>query len=400
MLIDILTGDGLLTLPWWGYIIVTLVTTHLTIACVTLFLHRSQAHRAVDFHPAVAHLMRFWLWLASGMKTREWVAIHRKHHATVETDADPHSPKTHGILKVLFGGTELYRGEAANKATLETYGKGTPWDWLEKNLYTPHHSVGVKLLLVIDFALFGLWGISVWAVQMMWIPFFAAGVINGGGHFFGYRNYQTPDHSTNLGNVGLLIGGEELHNNHHAFPGSAKLSARPWEFDVGWFYIRLLRSLSLARVKRVMPPRRLTRRVARLDLETVQALLHGRLHVMTDYVNTVMQPVFKQELKRARGSSQRLLKGVKASFLHHENHVGSRDLGRLEIALSKSSALKTVYESRHRLHSLWHDLRGDHEQLRAALLEWCRQAEQSGLHALEEFARRIRGRTEIEQAPA
>ncbi len=400
MLIDLLTGSGLLHPPWWGYIVFTLVTTHITIACVTLFLHRSQAHLAVEFHPVVEHPMRFWLWITTGMVTREWVSIHRKHHAKVETDKDPHSPKTHGILKVLFSGTELYRKEAANQDTIETYGRGTPEDWIEKNLYLRHSTKGILMLLGVYFMLFGFWGISMWAVQMMWIPFFAAGVINGAGHFFGYRNYQTDDNSTNLGNIGLLIGGEELHNNHHAFPGSAKMSAKAWEFDVGWLYISLLKYLKLARVKRVMPSHKVTRRVARLDLETVQTLLHGRLHVMADYVNTVMYPVFKQELKYSKGSYQRLLKGVKKPFLHHESDIARRERAHLKRALQNSEALQTVYEFRHRLQSLWHDLRGDHEKLRIALLEWCRQAEESGLRSLEEFAHRIRGYPQIEQTPA
>lgn len=398
MLTEILAGNGLLTLPWWGYVVVALAMTHVTIACVTLFLHRSQAHLSVEFHPAVTHLMRFWLWLTTGMVTREWVAIHRKHHAVVETDDDPHSPQTRGILKVLFSGAELYREEAGNRATLETYGAGTPRDWLERNLYSKHSSKGLFLLFAVDYLLFGFWGISIWAVQAMWIPFFAAGVINGAGHFLGYRNYDTADASTNLGNIGLLIGGEELHNNHHAFPGSAKLSARLWEFDVGWLYIKLLHGLGLARVKRVMPPRKLVQRVARLDLETVQTLLHARVHVMAEYVNEVMRPVFKQELKRAKGSYQRLLKGVRKPFLHHEQNVARRDHDHLKRAMKDNETLRTVYEFRHRLQSLWHDLRGDHEKLRVELLEWCRQAEQSGLYVLEEFARKIKGDTRTEPA--
>ena len=401
MLTDVLTGNGLLTLPWWGYALVALAATHVTIACVTLFLHRSQAHMAVEFRPAVAHPMRFWLWLTTGMITREWVAIHRKHHATVETENDPHSPKTHGILKVLFKGAELYREEAANKRTLEVYGRGTPDDWLENRLYSRYPNRGVTTLLATNFVLFGFWGISIWAVQMMWIPFFAAGIINGGGHFFGYRNYQTDDQSTNLSNIGLLIGGEELHNNHHAFPSSAKLSAQPWEFDIGWLYINLLKHVGLARVKRVMPPRKVARRVARLDAETIQSLLQGRLHVMADYVNTVMQPVFKQELRRAtKGSYQRLLRGVRKTFMRHEKNLNLRERKRLKWAMKNNNALATVYEFRHRLQSLWHDLRGDHEKLRAGLLEWCHQAERSGLHSLQKFARRIKGRTaELGQTP-
>ena len=400
MLFNVLTGSGLLDLPWWGYVSATLVATHLTITCVTLFLHRSQAHLSVEFSPLVSHLMRFWLWLTTGMVTREWVSIHRKHHAAVETETDPHSPRIHGILKVLLKGTELYRKETSNNNTLETYGRGTPQDWIEKNLYNRYSGTGVIVLFVLNFVLLGFWGISVWAVQMMWIPLFAAGVINGGGHFFGYRNYQTPDDSTNISNIGLLIGGEELHNNHHAFPGSAKLSAQAWEFDIGWLYINLLRSMRLARVKRIMPPRKVVQHVTHLDLETVQTLLNGRLHVMTDYVNTVMQPVFKEELKRAQGSYQHLLKGVKKSFLHHESNIANRELDNLRRALKNNNTLQTAYEFRHRLQSLWYDLRGDHEKLRAALIEWCHQAEQSGLQVLEEFARKIKGHTEIDLTPA
>ena len=397
MLTDILTGTGLLGLPWWGYVLITLIATHLTIASVTLFLHRCQTHLSVKFHPVIAHSMRFWLWFTTSMNTRAWVAIHRKHHTMVETEDDPHSPRIHGILTVLLKGAELYHKEATNQHTLETYGRGTPEDWIEKNLYTKYQTHGIVLLLVMNYILFGFWGISIWAVQMIWIPLFAAGIINGGGHYFGYRNYQTDDDSTNLINIGLLIGGEELHNNHHAFPGSAKMSAQPWEFDVGWMYIKLLQGLGLAQVKKVMPARKVAQRVLKLDTETVQMLLHGRLHVMADYVNMVMRPMFKKEVKHAKKLSyQRLLKGIKKPFFHHEiNALSTNENRRLKLVLSNSNSLKTVYEFRQRLQSLWYDLRSDHEKLRAALLEWCHQAETSGLYMLEEFARKIKGDTRI-----
>ncbi len=403
MLSDIVTGSGLLNLSWWGYIVVALVTTHITIACVTLFLHRSQAHRSVEFHPAITHFMRFWLWVTTGMITREWVAVHRKHHATTDTEEDPHSPVTHGILKVLLQGTELYQEASTNETTRKIYGRGTPNDWVEKNIYTHHPLMGILLLLGADYLLFGFWGISIWAVQMMWIPFFAAGVINGGGHFFGYRNYETPDQSTNVGNIGLLIGGEELHNNHHAFPTSAKMSVKSWEFDIGWLYIKALEFLKLAQVKQVTPPQKASSNIPQLDVSTVQALVHGRLHVMTEYVRTVMLPVFRHELNKTRSLAyQRLLKRIKKPFLHHEKIIvtHAHEHRDLKDVLENSIALKTVYEARHHLQFLWQDLRHDHEKFRKELLRWCAQAEESGLNLLADFARRVKARTETTQAPA
>ncbi len=242
--------SGMVQPPWWGYAAFVLVTTHITIAAVTIYLHRHSAHRALEFHPAVSHFFRFWLWLTTGMRTKEWTAVHRKHHARVETPEDPHSPQIVGIWKVLFAGTELYKKEAANADTLHRFGEGTPDDWLERRLYTPHTMLGLGIMLVIDVVLFGAIGVTVWAVQMVWIPFFAAGVINGVGHYWGYRNFDTPDASRNIVPWGILIGGEELHNNHHAYPTSARLSKEWWEFDIGWLYIRILTVLGFARVKR------------------------------------------------------------------------------------------------------------------------------------------------------
>jgi Fatty-acid desaturase len=240
---------GLWPLPWWGYLLCTLVLTHVTIAAVTLYLHRHQAHHAIELHPLPAHFFRFWLWLTTGMVTREWVAVHRKHHARVETMDDPHSPQIHGIRKVLLEGVELYRQEAARQDTLQAFGHSTPDDWVERYLYGRHPGTGIALMLFINLLLFGFAGIAIWAVQMAWIPFFAAGVINGVGHYGGYRNFETSDASTNIVPLGILIGGEELHNNHHAFTASAKFSSRWWEFDLGWAYIRCLQCLRLAWVK-------------------------------------------------------------------------------------------------------------------------------------------------------
>ncbi|HTE15661.1 MAG TPA: fatty acid desaturase, partial [Burkholderiales bacterium] len=234
---------GLLDLPWWGYVLATLGLTHITIAAVTIYLHRYSAHRALDLHPVVSHFFRFWLWCTTGMTTKAWTAIHRKHHAKCETVEDPHSPQIFGIKKLLMEGAELYRVEGANRETLENYGHGTPDDWLERHVYGKHDRIGIGSMLVLDVIVFGPIGITIWAVQMMWIPFLAAGVINGIGHYMGYRNFQSEDASTNVVPWGILIGGEELHNNHHAYATSAKLSNRWYEFDIGWLYIRILETL-------------------------------------------------------------------------------------------------------------------------------------------------------------
>jgi stearoyl-CoA desaturase (delta-9 desaturase) len=232
-------------------VIATLIMTHITIVCVTLYLHRSQAHRSVEFHPAVSHFMRLWLWMSTGMITKQWVAIHRSHHRHSDQSGDPHSPHVWGIWRVLFGGAWLYNDAAKDKKLIEQYGAGTPNDWIERNIYSPYPWHGVLLMLAIDIALFGLWGFVVWGIQMIWIPFWAAGVINGLGHWIGYRNGETRDKSRNLLPWGIWIGGEELHNGHHLNPAGAKLSHRWWEFDIGWMYIRLLSWFRLARVKTV-----------------------------------------------------------------------------------------------------------------------------------------------------
>ena len=247
--------SGWFDLPWWGYVAVALALTHVTIAAVTIYLHRCQAHRAVELHPIVAHFFRFWLWLTTGQVTKEWAAIHRKHHAKVETAEDPHSPQVHGINKVLWAGVYLYVKESYKKETLERYGHGTPDDWLERNVYTPQHFAGIMLMLGFNLLAFGLVpGVLIWLTQMAWIPFWAAGVINGVGHFFGYRNWDdVPDASTNIVPWGILIGGEELHNNHHAFAASAKFSTKWYEFDIGWMYLCVMESLGLATVKRLAP---------------------------------------------------------------------------------------------------------------------------------------------------
>jgi stearoyl-CoA desaturase (Delta-9 desaturase) len=379
--------NGLLTLPLWGYIVLTLVLSHITIVCVTVFLHRHQAHHGLDLHPILSHLFRFWLWLTTGMLTREWVAIHRKHHAKCETTEDPHSPQTRGIHEVLWRGAELYRAEASHVDTLERYGKGTPCDWLERHIYTPYPSYGVTLLAIIQLLLFGPAGLAIWAVQMIWIPFWAAGVINGVGHYWGYRNFEIPNAATNIVPWGLLIGGEELHNNHHAFASSAKFSIRWWEFDLGWFYIRLFSLLRLARVHKVAPTPQLIPARPQLDMESVKSLTVNRLQLFSDYSRKVLRPVFRAEIRStAQRSWRRLYR--KTRRLARRDHTSLSDLEkqRLVEILQRSAALKTVYQFKLRLLSIWEQQSVSHEVRLASLRDWCAQAEASGIKALAEFS--------------
>ena len=369
----------------------TLLMTHVTIAAVTIFLHRAQAHRALDLHPVISHFFRFWLWLTTGMITKQWVAIHRKHHAKCETSEDPHSPQILGIRKVLWEGAELYRSEAANSETLKRYGHGTPDDWLEDHLYTRYDRLGVTLMLFIDLALFGIAGLTVWAIQLLWIPFWAAGIVNGLGHYWGYRNYEPRDASTNLLPIGLIIGGEELHNNHHAFPSSAKLSNHRWEFDIGWLYIRILTILRLAHVKKIAPVPQQLRDKKAIDLDTLRAVVLGRLYVMADFGRNVVAPVLREELRKADDSRRRVLKRTKVLLLREEARLDDRDRARLRSALDMSQALCTVYEFRMSLQSLWNRTTVSHEKLLASLQDWCAQAEASGIQVLQEFAQSLRG---------
>jgi stearoyl-CoA desaturase (delta-9 desaturase) len=333
---------GLLVLPWWGYLIVALVLTHITIVSVTIFLHRCQAHRALTLDPIASHFFRFWLWLTTGMITKQWVAVHRKHHAKTETAEDPHSPHIKGIHKVLWEGAELYKAEAKHPATLEYYGRGTPDDWLERKLYTRHDTLGIALLAVIDFLLFGIYGITLWAVQMMWIPFFAAGVINGLGHFWGYRNFEGPDNSTNIINFGIFIGGEEMHNNHHAFPTSAKFSNKWWEFDIGWIYIRILTTLGLAKVKKVAPKPMILKHKDGIDVDTARAVIVGRLHIMAQYSKRVTLPVFRDQLRRADIPYRYALKKIRRALVREESRVDEHLMDKLHETLRHNEVLSTV----------------------------------------------------------
>lgn len=383
--------DGLLDAPWWGLIAITLGLTHVTIASVTIFLHRHQAHRALELHPAVSHFFRLWLWLTTGMTTKAWVAIHRKHHAKCETPEDPHSPRVFGINKVLWEGAELYRIEAANPETLEKYGYGTPDDWIERKLYAPHPGLGVALMFLADIALFGLFGITVWAVQMLWIPFWAAGVVNGLGHYWGYRNFETRDAATNLIPIGLLIGGEELHNNHHAYPSSARLSSRWWELDIGWAYIRLMEFLRLAKVRRVAPKIRILPNKNPIDLATAQAVVRNRVHVLALYGRNVVMPVLNHEWKSAHPADRRLLRSVKKLLVREDIQLDEATTHTLNQALNLSQKLDTVYRFKEELKQLWSNSSISYEARIQSLRDWCKRAEETRIQALHDFALALRG---------
>ena len=383
--------DGLVALPWWGYVVLTLVLTHFTIASVTVFLHRCQAHCALELHPLVAHLFRFWLWLTTGMVTKEWVAIHRKHHAKTETADDPHSPHVVGIGTVFWQGSELYREEARNPETLEHYGHGTPDDWIERNLYTRLSMLGVVVLLSLNLVLFGLLGVVIWAIQMAWIPVTAAGVVNGFGHYWGYRNFETPDGSTNIMNFGILIGGEELHNNHHAYPSSAKFSSKRWEIDTGWLYIRMLAFLKLAKVRRRAPQPMRVAIKDKIDLETAKAIISSKLHVMADYAQHVTLPTLRSELSGNKARGKKLMRQMRTALVREKSRLKPLHRRHLQVLLQDSEALHTVYEFQDRLQQLWSETYASHERLIQAITQWCKEAEATGIRVLHTFAQGLRG---------
>ena len=385
--------EGLISLPWWGYVVVALVLTHITIASVTIFLHRHQAHRALDLHPVVSHFFRLWLWLTTGMVTKEWAAIHRKHHARCETAEDPHSPQVLGIRKVLREGSELYRAEAKNPETLAKYGHGTPSDWIERNLYTPHSAKGIGLMLVLNVLLFGPIGITIWAIQMLWIPITAAGIINGIGHYWGYRNYECADASTNIVPWGILIGGEELHNNHHTFASSAKLSSKWWEFDIGWFYIRSLEIVGLAHVKKIPPELTYDKAKDHIDLDTVRAVIASRFLLMAQFAREVLKQVHREELRQADRSDKNhitLLRRARRLMVREPRLLDEAARTRLKNALDQNQKLQTVYTMKQKLADIWQRSATTQEHLIHALQEWCHEAEASGIERLHLFAQKLR----------
>ncbi|EEA02117.1 fatty acid desaturase [Burkholderia sp. H160] len=391
-LLDFLT-HGLLHFSWWQLVVYTLIVTHITIIGVTVYLHRCQAHRALDLHPIASHFFRFWLWMTTGMLTGQWAAIHRKHHAKCETEEDPHSPQTRGIWKVLLEGAELYRTEAKNEETMRKFSHGTPNDWIERNVYTKYPILGVSLMMVINVALFGVVGLTIWAVQMVWIPFWAAGVVNGLAHFWGYRNFNSSDASTNIFPWGIIIGGEELHNNHHTYATSAKLSNKWYEFDIGWMYIRIMQAFRLAKVKKVAPTPRLTTGKLVLDQDTLQAVLANRYEVMARYAKAIKR-AYRQELAHMKEVGARekyqLMRGARSWF--HKEEAGLNEPQKLQLPqiFANSQKLKTYIDMRNELAAMWERSNASREQLLAQLQDWCHRAEQSGFKALQDFAMRLR----------
>lgn len=390
-ILDFLAG-GLLHFSWVGMLVYVLVATQLTILSVTLYLHRSQAHRGVDFHPVLAHCFRFWTWLTTSMITREWVAIHRKHHAKCETEEDPHSPMQKGIKTVFWRGVELYRDARAQRDDMDKYGKGCPDDWIERHLYTPYATMGPTLLLFVSFALFGVLGVAVWAIQMFWIPFWAAGVVNGLGHWWGYRNFETDDTATNLSPWGVWVGGEELHNNHHAFPSSAKFALRRWEVDIGWGAIKLFEALGLAKVLRVAPTLDVRPNINVPDSDTLKALLAIRFQAMTDYQRDVLKPALQDEAQAAGAKLRSLLprklrKGLADDGrwlkpdAREQLHAWVKQRPRIKVLVEHRAKLAAVLEARSQTASdtLHH------------LQAWCHEAEASGIRALQDFSARLKG---------
>ena len=384
-------ANGFTRASAWQVVVYTLVVTHITIAAVTIFLHRCQAHRALELHAIPSHFFRFWLWMTTGMVTKEFAAVHRKHHAKCETVDDPHSPVTRGIKKVLLEGTELYRTEAKNKETIAKYGSGTPDDWLEREFYTGRSALGVVLMMIINISLFGVIGITVWAIQMVWIPVTATAIINGIGHYWGYRNYDCADAATNVFPWGILIGGEELHNNHHTFGTSAKLSSKWYEFDIGWMYIRIMEICGLAKVKKIAPQPKFDREKLVADFDTLQAVISNRYDVMAKYAHSLKQ-TWHDEVDVLRGAA------LESSFLKSSKKLLQREPAKLEATqmqqlkelFAHSKALQTMHEMRIELSAIWERSHASSEQLLQQLQDWCARAEASGIKALSDFSLRLR----------
>ena len=383
---------GLLQPGWGSLLIYLLVATQITIFAVTLYLHRSQAHRGVDFHPVVAHFFRFWTWLTTSMITKEWVAIHRKHHAKCETEDDPHSPMIKGIGNVFWRGVELYREARGDRASIEQYGKGAPNDWIERNVYTRHPLAGPTLLLFVSFALFGAMGVAVWAIQMAWIPFWAAGVVNGLGHWWGYRNFETTDTATNLTPWGVWIGGEELHNNHHAFPSSAKFALRRWEFDIGWAAIRSLETIGLAKVLRVAPSLDIRPNIQMPDTDTLKALLTHRFQAMTDYQRKVLMPALREESRIAGARLRAMLpRKLEKGLVDDGRWLKPDAREQLQQWIDQRPRIRTLVEYRARLAAVLESRSQSANDTLQQLQAWCREAEASGIEALQEFSLRMKG---------
>ena len=377
---------GILGLGFWGYVIAGAIGVHITLIAITIYHHREQAHRSVDLHPALRHFFRFWLWMNTGVITKQWVAVHRKHHAMCERDGDPHSPQLVGLKTVLLQGAELYRQEAGNPETVEKYGRGTPDDWVERRLYSRWPNVGVGLLFFVVVFLFGLPGIALYGFQLITMPLLAAGIINGLSHARGYRNFETEDASTNLWPLAVFVAGEELHNNHHAFPSSARFSQHPWEIDLGWLHLRLFAALGLARIRRVAPKPELVEEPSSPDIEALRSILINRMHVLRHYRKSVTFPVLRGEIRQYKGKARAPIRRAKRWLTRHPSLLDSQSQERLAELMEKYPSLKTVMEYRNELKALWETTDLSNESLLAELMRWCSRAEASGIKALEEFS--------------
>jgi stearoyl-CoA desaturase (delta-9 desaturase) len=385
---------GLLDASVWQIVVYGLVMTHITIAAVTIFLHRAQAHRALDLGPIPSHFFRLWLWMTTGMVTREWVAIHRKHHAKCETEEDPHSPQTRGLGKVMKEGAELYRAEAKNAETIAKFSHGVPNDWIERNLYSRYSWQGVGLMLIINLTLFGAIGATLWAIQMAWIPFWAAGVVNGVGHFWGYRNFEAQDASTNISPWGIIIGGEELHNNHHTYPTSAKFSVKPFEFDIGWGYIRAFEMLGWAKVRKTAPKLR-QGEIKPADKDTLEAIIANRYEVMAHYARDLRQACGAELSRLKAQGEQHSAKWAQFKlakrWLHRDaDRIPAELQAQINGARAASPVLDKLVTMREELRQLWTRTNVSAEQLVSDLQAWCHKAEESGIAELREFSMRLR----------
>ena len=383
-------GHGLFNLAWWQVLVIALVMTHITIASVTIYLHRHSAHRALDLHPIPAHFFRFWLWMTTGQVTKEWTAIHRKHHAKCEREGDPHSPVVYGIQTVFWKGAELYRAEAKNQETLDRFGHNTPTDWIERHVYTGRSALGVSLMLIIDVALFGFLGLTVWAVQMAWIPITAAGIINGIGHWWGYRNFEAQDASTNISPWGIIIGGEELHNNHHTYPTSAKLSVKPYEFDIGWLYIRVLESLGLATVKKTPPKLHFSAAQPVADENTLEALIANRYEVMAGFARQLKVALKHEVASLPKLPTDSVLMAARRWMHRDELQVPEKFRAQLALARAALPDVDTMVRMREELRQMWLNTHASRAQLALELQAWCKRAEESGVAALRDFSLQLR----------
>lgn len=390
LMVDFLI-HGLSGLVWWQVLLVALAFTHVTIVSVTLYLHRCQAHRALELHPAVSHFFRLWLWMSTGMLTKEWTAVHRKHHAKCEQEGDPHSPQIFGIKKVFWEGAELYRAEADNAETVQRFGHGTPDDWMERNVYSRHSRLGIVIMLALDVALFGALGLAVWAVQMAWIPIWAAGVVNGIGHYWGYRNFEAADASTNLVPWGIIIGGEELHNNHHTYPTSAKFSVKPYEFDIGWMYISVLAKLGLARAKKTPPKLAFGAVQPVADEKTLEAIITNRYEVMARYARQMRLTVQAElDALQAKSADVSRLEAVRRWLHRDDDKVPAKYKAKVELVRAQHPALAQMHAMREELRQLWSNTTLTRDQLAKNLQAWCRRAEESGIAALRDYAVQLR----------